>query len=175
MKENKATDCHCTQYRKAEKFVYENVDRRGERNKYNFRFTQSYSDSVLLTVTSETERHNRHALWYKTTIRTVPQRSRLSQPPRDKSRSPSLLGRCSRQLRKSCAGAKLVYLRTQRAFILKHYFASKSFPLFVKHLAVSTLTRLYRLVTTFWDALKKVRVCLQKVLIIFIVCCKALL
>jgi hypothetical protein len=43
------------------------------------------------------------------------------------SRSPLLLGRCSRQLRKSCAGANMMYSRAERVFILEHYFASKSF------------------------------------------------
>jgi hypothetical protein len=38
-----------------------------------------------------------------------------------------LLGRCSRQLRESCAGANTVYSRAERVFILEHYFASKSF------------------------------------------------
>jgi hypothetical protein len=41
--------------------------------------------------------------------------------------SPWLLGRCSRQLRKSCAGPNMVYSRTERVFVLEHYFASKSF------------------------------------------------
>jgi hypothetical protein len=40
---------------------------------------------------------------------------------------PLFLGRCSRELRRSCAGAKMVYSRTELAFILGHYFASKSF------------------------------------------------
>jgi hypothetical protein len=43
------------------------------------------------------------------------------------SRSPLLLGRCSRQLRQSCAGANMVYSRAERVYILKHYFVSKSF------------------------------------------------
>jgi hypothetical protein len=38
-----------------------------------------------------------------------------------------MLGRCSLQLRNSCAGAKMVHSRAERVFILKHYFASKSF------------------------------------------------
>jgi hypothetical protein len=37
-----------------------------------------------------------------------------------------LLGRYSRQLRKSCAGASTVYSQAQSLFILEHYFASKS-------------------------------------------------
>jgi hypothetical protein len=41
------------------------------------------------------------------------------------SRSSLLLGRCSRQLRKGCAGANMVYSRAERVFILEHYFASK--------------------------------------------------
>jgi hypothetical protein len=43
------------------------------------------------------------------------------------SRSPLLLGRCSRQLRESCSGANMVYLQAERAIILEHYFATKSF------------------------------------------------
>jgi hypothetical protein len=38
-----------------------------------------------------------------------------------------LLRRCSRQWRKSCAGANMVYSRAERVFILEHIFASKSF------------------------------------------------
>jgi hypothetical protein len=40
--------------------------------------------------------------------------------------SPWLLGRCLRQLRKSCAGANMVYSLAERVFILEHYFVSKS-------------------------------------------------
>jgi hypothetical protein len=43
------------------------------------------------------------------------------------SRSPWLLGRCSRHLREGCASANMVYSRAERMFILEHYFASKSF------------------------------------------------
>jgi hypothetical protein len=43
------------------------------------------------------------------------------------SMSPWLLGLYSRQLRKSCAGANMVYSRAERVFILEHYFISKSF------------------------------------------------
>jgi hypothetical protein len=42
------------------------------------------------------------------------------------SRSPWLLGRYSRQLRKRCAGANMVYSRAERVFILEHYSTSKS-------------------------------------------------
>jgi hypothetical protein len=42
-------------------------------------------------------------------------------------KSPLLLGRCSRQLRKSCAVANMMYSRAERVFILEHYFALKSF------------------------------------------------
>jgi hypothetical protein len=55
--------------------------------------------------------------------------NRLSQPPPVTLKSRSswlLLGRCSRQLRKSCAGANMVYSRAERVLILQHYFASKS-------------------------------------------------
>jgi hypothetical protein len=43
------------------------------------------------------------------------------------SRSPLILGLCSRQLRKSCSDANMEYSRAERVFILEHYFASKSF------------------------------------------------
>jgi hypothetical protein len=42
------------------------------------------------------------------------------------SRSPSLLGCCSRHLCKSSAGAKMVCSRPEHVFILKHCFTSKS-------------------------------------------------
>jgi hypothetical protein len=44
-----------------------------------------------------------------------------------KSKSPLLLSHCSSQLQKSCAGANMVYSKAECVFILKHYFASKSF------------------------------------------------
>jgi hypothetical protein len=40
------------------------------------------------------------------------------------SRTPWLLGRCSRLLRRSPAGANMVYSRAERVFILEHHFAS---------------------------------------------------
>jgi hypothetical protein len=46
------------------------------------------------------------------------------------SRSLLLLGRFSRQLRINYAGANTVYSRAERAFVLEHYFASKSFAAF---------------------------------------------
>jgi hypothetical protein len=42
------------------------------------------------------------------------------------SRSSCLLGHCALQLRKSCAGANMVYSRAENVSILEHYFASKS-------------------------------------------------
>jgi hypothetical protein len=48
--------------------------------------------------------------------------------PRDtRDKVTRLLGRCSRQLCKSCAGANIVYSRAELVFILEHYLASKSF------------------------------------------------
>jgi hypothetical protein len=38
-----------------------------------------------------------------------------------------LLGRCSCQLRKSCAGVNVVYLREELVLMLEHCVASKSF------------------------------------------------
>jgi hypothetical protein len=54
---------------------------------------------------------------------------RLSHPPPVtlESRSPWLLGRCSRHLRKSLVGANVVYSPAESVFILGHYFALKSF------------------------------------------------
>jgi hypothetical protein len=43
------------------------------------------------------------------------------------SRSPLLLGHCSRHFRKWCAGASMVYSRAEHVFILEHYFESKSY------------------------------------------------
>jgi hypothetical protein len=43
------------------------------------------------------------------------------------SRSPRLLGRCPRQLRKNCASANMAYSRAERVLILEHYFTSKLF------------------------------------------------
>jgi hypothetical protein len=42
-------------------------------------------------------------------------------------RSPWLLGRCSRQLRKTCADASMMYTRTVRVFILELCFTWESF------------------------------------------------
>jgi hypothetical protein len=49
----------------------------------------------------------------------------LNPPPTFKS-SPWLLGRVSRQLRKSCAGANMVYSRAERALISEHYRPTES-------------------------------------------------
>jgi hypothetical protein len=43
------------------------------------------------------------------------------------SRSRFLLGRCSRQLHNICTDGNMVHSRAERVFVLKHYFASKSF------------------------------------------------
>jgi hypothetical protein len=53
--------------------------------------------------------------------------ARLHPCMKVKLRSPWLLGRCSRQLRESSAGANMLYSRAERVFILDHYFAQKSF------------------------------------------------
>jgi hypothetical protein len=74
------------------------------------------------------------------------------------SRSPWLLGCCSHQLRKSCAGVNMVYSRAEHVFILEHFFTSKSFS--VVHEAFSNVyldkevlnkTTIHWLVTKFWD------------------------
>jgi hypothetical protein len=54
------------------------------------------------------------------------------------SRSPWLLGRYSRQLRKSYGGANMMYSRTERVFILEQHFASKSFAAVREALAIRT-------------------------------------
>jgi hypothetical protein len=41
--------------------------------------------------------------------------------------SPLLLGRCSHQLRKSCAGASMMYAQAESVFILERYFTPMSF------------------------------------------------
>jgi hypothetical protein len=65
--------------------------------------------------------NNNHVLQHKNEITS------RSSPVTLESRSPLSLGNCSRQLRKSCAGANMVYSRAERVFILEHHFASKSF------------------------------------------------
>jgi hypothetical protein len=85
------------------------------------------------------------------------------------SRSLWLLDRCSRQLRKSCANANMVYSRAERVFILEHYFASKSFAAVREAFSnacpdkeVTHKTTVHWLVTTFRDTGS---VCLWQVLI----------
>jgi hypothetical protein len=78
----------------------------------------------------KTQPNNNHVLRYKNEIisRSIPgQYSLLTSPVALESRSPWLLGRFSRQLRKSCAGANMVYSQAELVFILEHYFALKSF------------------------------------------------
>jgi hypothetical protein len=69
-----------------------------------------------------------------------------------------LIGRCSSQLLKTCAGAKMVYLRAERVFIIEHYFASKSFAAVREAFSnaypdkeVPNKTTVHRLVTKFQD------------------------
>jgi hypothetical protein len=80
-----------------------------------------------------------------------------------------LLGRCSRQLRKSCARASVMYSWAERVFILEHYFASKSFAAVREAFSnaypdkeVPNKTIVHRLVTKFRDTGS---VCLWQVLI----------
>jgi hypothetical protein len=72
------------------------------------------------------------------------------------SRLTLLLGRCSRQLRKSCAGANMVHSRAERVFILEHWFTSKLFSAVLEAFSnvypdkeVPNKTTIHRLVTTF--------------------------
>jgi hypothetical protein len=67
-----------------------------------------------------------------------------------------LLGRCSRQLRKSRAGANTAYQQAESVFILENVFASKSFATVCEAFSnaypdkeVPNKTRIHRLVTTF--------------------------
>jgi hypothetical protein len=64
-------------------------------------------------------------------------------PVKLKPKSSWLLGRCSRQLRRNCAGGNKLYSRGKSVFIVKHYFASKSSAAVCK--AFSSLTRKYRI------------------------------
>jgi hypothetical protein len=77
-------------------------------------------------------------------------------PRNTESRSAWLLGRCSRQLRQSCAGANMVYSRAERVFILEHYFSSTSFAAVREAFSnaypdkeVPNKTTIHRLVATF--------------------------
>jgi hypothetical protein len=71
-------------------------------------------------VPFKTQPKSNHVPRYKNEIRST------CTPVTLESRSPYLLGRCSRQLRKSYAGANMVHSRAL-LLILEHYFASKSF------------------------------------------------
>jgi hypothetical protein len=85
--------------------------------------------NLLKGVRFETQPNNNHALRSKMESEAGPPScNTLSQPPpvTQESRSSLLLGRCLRQLRKSCAGADVVYSQAERVFILEHYFTSKS-------------------------------------------------
>jgi hypothetical protein len=98
--------------------------------------------------------------------------SRLSQTPpwhSESPRSPWVLGRCSRQLRKSCAGESMVYSRAECVFILGHNSASKSFAAVREAFSnaypgkeVPNKTIIHRLVTKFRDTGS---VCLRQVVI----------
>jgi hypothetical protein len=68
--------------------------------------------------------------YYGTKLNQQPVYRRVNSLPtsaRDDSKSPWLLGHCSRHLRKSCADANIIYSRAERVFIVEYYFASKSF------------------------------------------------
>jgi hypothetical protein len=84
-------------------------------------------------------------------VKTLP-----TSPVTLESRSPWLLGRCSPQLRKSCAGANVVHSRVECLFILEYYFALKSFaavPVTFSNAypdkEVPNKTTMHQLVTTF--------------------------
>jgi hypothetical protein len=95
--------------------------------------------------------------------------NRLSQPTPPppvtlQSRSPLLLGRWSRHLRKRCAGANMVYSRAECVFILEYYFASKSFAAVHESFSnaypdkeVPNKTTIHRLVTKSRDTLNAER------------------
>jgi hypothetical protein len=79
--------------------------------------------------------------YYGTQMKTVTVLSPCSgfpiSPVTHELRSPSLLGRCSRQLRKSCADANMVYSRAERVFILENYFSSESYAAIPKALNIA--------------------------------------
>jgi hypothetical protein len=91
-----------------------------------------------------------------------------SLPLTFKSRSPWLLGRSSRQLRKICADANMVYSRGERVFTPEHYLASKSFAAVREAFSnacpdkeVLNETTIHRLITKFRDT-GSVCVCLRR-------------
>jgi hypothetical protein len=81
----------------------------------------------------------------------------LNTPVTLESRSPWFLGRCSRQLRKICAGANVMYSQAERVFIFEHYFASKSFTAVREAFSNAYSDKevpnktMNQLVTKFWD------------------------
>jgi hypothetical protein len=88
-----------------------------------------------------------------------------------------LLGRCSQQLRKSCAGVNMVYSQAERVFILENYFASKSFAAarevfnnVYPDKEAPNKTTIHRLVTKCWRMLV-----FEKAVDVFCICCKAVL
>jgi hypothetical protein len=73
-------------------------------------------------VPFKTQLNNSHVLRYRNEVTSRSTPVKYSLPT-----SPVTLESRSRQLRRSCAGANMVYSRAERVFILKHYFVPKSF------------------------------------------------
>jgi hypothetical protein len=102
----------------------------------------------LQDVPLKRQPQNSHVLLYKNKIRS---RStpcgRLSHPPSVtlESRLPLLLGHCSRQLPKTCAGANVMYSRAEGSSFSNITSHRNRFLIFVKHLATRILTRKYRI------------------------------
>jgi hypothetical protein len=74
--------------------------------------------------------NNNHILWYKKLSQKQVYPHVIDSPVFPvtlKSRSPWLLGHCSCQLHKSCAGMNIVYSQAGCVFILCNIFASKQF------------------------------------------------
>jgi hypothetical protein len=79
--------------------------------------------SLVQGVPFKTQPNNDHVLRHKNEIRSRSAPHVIDSPnlPRGtESRSPWLLGRCSLQLCKSCAGANIVYLRAECVFFLEY-------------------------------------------------------
>jgi hypothetical protein len=80
---------------------------------------------VLYVVTNVSEEHN--AIFWIDMEASCSSKTLPTSPVTSESKSPWLLGRFSRQMRKSCTGVIMVFSRAEPVSILEHYFASKSF------------------------------------------------
>jgi hypothetical protein len=115
---------------------------------------------TVQVVPFKTQPNNNHVTqnkneirWGSTTVYSLPASSVTLE-----STSHWLPGRCSHQLRKSCAGASMVCSRAERVFVLEHNFASKSFAAVCETFSnaypdkeVPNKTTIHRLVKKFRD------------------------